>query len=78
MTQTVAAIFEGGVLRPLDKLILAEHEEVQVTVEPLAEVGIKVDSTSDADDPLLGLVAATGISDLAEHFEDYRFGKRQP
>ena len=74
MTQTVAAIFEDGVLKPLKKLVLAEHEEVQVTVESQASQEVPL---TDSDDPLRGLATATGIPDLAEHFDDYRFGRRQ-
>jgi predicted DNA-binding antitoxin AbrB/MazE fold protein len=36
MSQTIEAIYEDGVLKPLGKLALGEHEKVQVTVEPLA------------------------------------------
>lgn len=35
MSQTIQAIYEDGVLKPLGKLSLGEHEKVQLTVEPL-------------------------------------------
>jgi len=35
MSQTIQAIYEDGVLKPLGELSLSEHEKVPVTVEPL-------------------------------------------
>lgn len=35
MVQIVRAIYEGGVLRPEERLDLAEHQRVRVTVERL-------------------------------------------
>jgi predicted DNA-binding antitoxin AbrB/MazE fold protein len=32
----IQAIYEDGVLKPLERLSLGEHEKVQLTVEPLA------------------------------------------
>lgn len=32
MQRTLRAVFEDGVLRPLDRLALPEHQEVQITV----------------------------------------------
>ena len=34
MTITIDAIYENGVLRPIQPLALQEHEQVRVTVEP--------------------------------------------
>jgi len=73
--QTIRAIFENGVLVPLDELTLAEREQVRVTVmsnHPSPEF------QSETDDPLAGIRVATGVSDLSEKFDDYRFGKRTP
>ena len=36
MTITVDAVYEQGVLRPVQPLALREHEKVRVTVEPSA------------------------------------------
>jgi predicted DNA-binding antitoxin AbrB/MazE fold protein len=33
MVQTVQAIYENGVLRPLEKLSLGEHQQVQLLIE---------------------------------------------
>ena len=78
MSQTIRAIYENGVLRPLETLSLAERERVRLTVEPDSP-NLGTPSADDGvTDPLLGLRAATGIPDLAENFDDYRFGKRRP
>ncbi len=74
MSQTVSAIFEDGALKPLEKLNFHEHEEVRGTVASRSEE----ESTASLVDPLHGLSVATGIPDLAEHFDDYRLGRRQP
>jgi len=75
MSQMIQAIYEDGVLKPLEKLTLGEHQQVQITVEPQAAACIP--KNRDADDPLSGVRAATGIPDLAEHFDDYRLGCRK-
>jgi predicted DNA-binding antitoxin AbrB/MazE fold protein len=75
MEYAVQAIYENGVLRPLEKLNLGEHQQVQLIIQP----DVTNDRRQDGDppDPLDGIRAATGIDDLAEHFEDYRFGRRK-
>ena len=37
MTQTIEAVYEGGVLKPLTPLQLSEHQRVSVTIEELSE-----------------------------------------
>ena len=37
MTRTVTAIYEGGLLRPLEPLDLTEHTKVQLTIETQEE-----------------------------------------
>lgn len=72
MTQVIRAVYENGVLRPLEHLDLAEHEQVTVHVTTHSPTGPAQLLT---DDPLAGIQAATGIHDLAERFDDYRFGR---
>ena len=74
----IPAIYEGGVLRPLEKLDLPEHQHVQITVEPDVAAGQEPHGDTDQTDPLEGVRVATGIPDLAERFDDYRFGRRTP
>ncbi len=77
MSDSIRAIYENGVFKPLDALSLPEHKQVRLTVEadgrePIVEMG------NGSTDPLAGVRATTGIPDLAENFDDYRFGKRRP
>ncbi len=48
--------------------------------KPSCACGTPIDKLSwppaDIDDPLMGVRTATGIADLAEHFDDYRLGRR--
>jgi len=74
MTQVITAVFENGVLKPLQKLDLADQEQVRVTVEQLPPERV----AGNSGDPLVGIRVATGIKDLADKFDDYRFGHRQP
>lgn len=74
MSQTILAIYEDGVLKPLEKLTLGEHQQVQVIVESQVVGGNP--QGGELGDPLSGVRAATGISDLAEHFDDYRLGRQ--
>ena len=75
MSMIIDAIYENGVLRPLGSLDLAEHQQVRVIVEVAAPSGA-VPRPGNAEDPLAGIRIATGLGDLAEHFDDYRFGRR--
>ncbi len=77
MSQTVNAIFENGVLRPLDRLNLDERQQVRVTVDSVDPE--PVDETGEQPiDPLADVRVSTGIADLAENFDDFRFGRREP
>lgn len=76
MGHTIQAIYENGVLKPLEKLTIGEHAQVQLVIETPAV--IEHGGDGDRVDPLGGVSCATGIPDLAEHFDDYRFGRRSP
>jgi predicted DNA-binding antitoxin AbrB/MazE fold protein len=75
MSQIIDAVYENGLLRPLDPLELSEHQHVRVTVEAVPPQVVEPSDAALAD-PLAGIRVATGIPDLAEHFDDYRFGRR--
>ena len=34
MSQVIQAVFENGVLRPLERLELGEHQQVEIMVDP--------------------------------------------
>ncbi len=81
MAESIRAIYENGVFKPLDHLSLPEHQQVQLTVEssPVEESTTPSNSSTDPlADPLAGIRTPTGIPDLAENFDDYRFGKQRP
>jgi predicted DNA-binding antitoxin AbrB/MazE fold protein len=77
MSRVIKAIYEDGVLKPLERLDLEEHEQVRIRVEYRNAQPEKPEAQEGAD-PLEGVRAATGIPDLAEHFDDYRLGRRKP
>ena len=72
MTQQALAVYEHGTLKLLDPVSLTEQQKVRVEITVVEEPDAAI------DDPLDGIEVDTGISDLAEHFDDYRFGLRQP
>ncbi len=74
MEHVVQAIYENGVLRPLEKLTLGEQEKVQIVIQ--SGNSAEWERNSVRDDPLEGIRCPTGISDLAEQFDDYRLGRR--
>lgn len=51
--------------------------KVRGTVEPVPLGSAAPPDPGHEDDPLAGVRASTGIADLAEHFDDYRFGRRR-
>lgn len=73
MIQSVRAIYEKGVLRPLESLRLKENSEVRVTIEE-PESSTSQPTTVDPFDA----VRFDGPPDLAERFDDYRFGRITP
>ncbi len=74
MEHIVQAIYENGVLKPLGKLDLGEHQQVQIVIQ--ADAPANSNQQAEPVDPLEGVRCATGIADLAEHFDDYRLGLR--
>ncbi len=77
MTDSIRAIYENGVFRPLDTPNLPEHQQVRLTVESIVP-STQGNTETGRTDPLADVRVSTGISDLAEHFDDYRFGRRHP
>ncbi|MGH7127066.1 MAG: antitoxin family protein [Planctomycetaceae bacterium] len=79
MTKTISAVYENGVLRPLEKLDLTENAQVRVTVTEVERHDTETEpaESETADDPLEGLRMNLGPPDFSEHFDDYRFGRRK-
>jgi predicted DNA-binding antitoxin AbrB/MazE fold protein len=78
MTQTFEAIYENGMLRPLEAVQLGEHERVRVIIEGLTEKPAEQPEVQASDDPLTGFRFSLGIPDFSENFNDYRLGRRKP
>jgi predicted DNA-binding antitoxin AbrB/MazE fold protein len=78
MAQVFQAVYENGVLRPLETIHLSEHQQVRVTVEGTSKESAENTDALSADDPLSGFRVSLGIPDLSENFNYYRFGKRKP
>jgi len=73
MNKTIRAIYEHGVLRPLEDIELEENAEVVVTIESMPHA---ISESEKVSDPLAGIIFASGIGDLAQNFDDYRFGRK--
>lgn len=56
MIWTVDAIFDGGVLRPIQELPLADHQRVRVTVEPVSGSTNGSHETADRDEAMKHLL----------------------
>ena len=78
MERSFEAVYENGVLRPLETIRLNDHQQVRVTIERLSDEGVENPAALSADDPLNGFRVSLGIPDLSENFNDYRFGRRKP
>ncbi len=78
MLQYIQAIYENGVFRPLEIPQLSDQQQVRLIVEEAAFAKADPSSSNGSKDPLAGVRASTGIPDLAENFDDYRLGRRQP
>ena len=50
MSQMIQAVYEDGVLKPLEKLALGEHQQVQITVEAQIATGSEREEIGDKAD----------------------------
>lgn len=78
MSQTILAIYENGVLVPLESLSLSDRTQVRLTVETAPFAEDVSSNLPENGDPLDGIRVATGVPDLAQNFNDYRFGTKSP
>lgn len=72
MHETIEAIYEDGVFKPLKKPHLKEHEKVELTVSTGSEI----------DDPVKNALSIIGIgessfSDTAENHDEYLYGNKR-
>ena len=78
MTQHALAVYEQGTLKLLGPVSLTEQQQVRVEITVVDESDSTNAEAATVEDPLAHIRIQTGISDLAEHFDDYRFGLRKP
>jgi len=58
MDETITAIYENGVLRPLAPLALPEHAAVQISIKPLSPVA----GAAARRSPILQALVAAGLA----------------
>jgi predicted DNA-binding antitoxin AbrB/MazE fold protein len=69
--QTIHAIFENGVFRPIQPVELPAGAEVRIAIEPCGTV-------SDPLASVIGIGEGPEQGDVAKHHDDYLYGHRQP
>jgi len=67
---TVEAIYEKGVFRPVEKVELAEGERVKITIE----VRVKPKEEKDPAETIPDMAIDMGISDFALNIDHYLYG----
>jgi predicted DNA-binding antitoxin AbrB/MazE fold protein len=70
MSNSVEAIYENGILRPLSKLPIAEGERVIITVHPLPKTEEQIDPIYT----IYEIAEESGIPDLATNIDHYLYG----
>lgn len=78
MTKTIRATYDGQVLRPEGPIGLPPNSTIDIHFDVPESATTGPDEEEELDDPFEGLAVDMGIVDLAEHFDDYRFGRRIP
>jgi len=67
---TIEAIYEKGVFRPVEKIELTEGERVKITVE----VTVKKKEEKDPAETIPDMAIDMGISDFALNIDHYLYG----
>ena len=70
MNNSIEAIYENGVLRPLSKLPIAEGEQVIITIHPLPKEEEQIDPIYT----IYEIAEESGIPDLATNIDHYLYG----
>jgi len=70
MNNSIEAIYENGVLRPLSKLPIAEGEQVIITVHSLPKEEEQIDPIYT----IYEIAEESGIPDLATNIDHYLYG----
>ncbi len=67
---TIEAIYEKGVFRPVEKIELTEGERVKITVE----ITVKTEVEKDPAETIPDMAIDMGISDFALNIDHYLYG----
>ncbi len=67
---TIEAIYEQGVFRPVEKIEMPEGERVKITIEITVKNEMEKDPAADFSD----IAVDAGISDLATNVDYYLYG----
>lgn len=70
MQETISAIYENGVIKPLQKVHLKEHERLTITISK---------KTAKAKKTALALIGIfdSGIKDLSMKHDEYLYGLKK-
>ena len=72
-TQTsIEAVYEQGIFRPLNEVVFAEGQHVELAIRPVAERHGKTEP--DAAFNLAEMAEDLGIADLATNIDHYLYG----
>ncbi|MBI3755866.1 MAG: antitoxin family protein [Deltaproteobacteria bacterium] len=71
MLKTVEAVYEKGVLKPLKKLRIGEHEKVELTIVRKTEI----DAMSKKALSIIG-IGKSNFKDTAARHDEYLYGKK--
>lgn len=71
MTESIPAVYEDGIFKPLQKINLPEHKHVHIMVMPEEEVEI-LQSQKKALSEIMGM-GSSGLSDVASKHDRYLY-----
>ncbi len=57
MTKTIDAVYENGVIKPLEKLVLSESQKIKVTIETTESLAASTKAIIAADPDVVRQVA---------------------
>jgi len=71
MTKTIAAIYEDGIFKPLQKVALPEHKRMRLVVLP-EEDGELLELQKKELSSIIG-IGVSGISDVSRRHDQYLY-----
>ena len=71
MIRTIEAVYENGVIKPLQKIHFKEHEHLSITISK-----IKREKTKNRNMSIVGIFES-GIKDLSMEHDQYLYGRQK-